>query len=248
MDKVRVNAQTGCWEWRGRLATNGYGQLSAGRTTRQVHRVTYEEHKGAIPEGLAVDHLCRNRICCNPDHLEAVTNRENWRRGMSPSAIAVKTDVCSSGNHSLRGDNLYVYPSGVRRCKACQKEASDKLREEKRLARIASGESRGRQADRTHCPAGHPYSGDNLHITKTGGRSCRACQREAARRHRERKRAELEASGKARVRASDRTECVHGHPYTEENTYFHPDGRRFCRTCTRAVNRKSYERIKRRKT
>lgn len=68
---------TGCWMWQKARTGNGYG--AAWRNGRQVpaHRAYYEQHRGPIPAGLVIDHLCRTPLCVNPDHLEAVTNREN---------------------------------------------------------------------------------------------------------------------------------------------------------------------------
>lgn len=87
-----------CWLWAGSLTTGGYGQLSiAGRLT-QAHRLAYELYVGAIPEGFQIDHLCRVRHCVNPDHLEAVTQAENIRRGMSPLAIAWRSGKCRRGH------------------------------------------------------------------------------------------------------------------------------------------------------
>jgi hypothetical protein len=76
-------AEDGCWEWtRGHLPA-GYGQLGRCYT----HRIAYELAHGPIPEGLEIDHLCRNRGCCNPDHLEAVTHHENTLRWQPGSAL-----------------------------------------------------------------------------------------------------------------------------------------------------------------
>lgn len=69
---------SGCWNWVGGQSSDGYGVWSLrGAVTRRAHRIMYERHKGPIPQGLQLDHLCRNRLCVNPDHLEPVTNREN---------------------------------------------------------------------------------------------------------------------------------------------------------------------------
>lgn len=69
----------GCWEWQG-ARQRGYGRIRSGANVLRVHRVTYEAMVGPIPDGLDLDHLCRNRSCCNPAHLEPVTRRENLFR------------------------------------------------------------------------------------------------------------------------------------------------------------------------
>lgn len=76
-----IDQQTGCWVWQGATAT-GYGMVfSMNRGREQAHRLYYQRYKGPIPEGMELDHLCRNHACVNPDHLEPVTRTENVRRG-----------------------------------------------------------------------------------------------------------------------------------------------------------------------
>ncbi|MCZ6870524.1 MAG: HNH endonuclease [Gammaproteobacteria bacterium] len=73
-----------CWEWTGCLSTSGYGRVRIGGTTSYVHRLVVEWSTGrTLAKGVQVDHLCRNRACFRPTHLEAVTPSENTRRGLS---------------------------------------------------------------------------------------------------------------------------------------------------------------------
>lgn len=109
---------TGCWEWQGKLNRTGYGQTSLSDRTVLAHRAMYELARGAIPPGLTIDHLCRNRRCINPDHLEPVTLRENLRRSNGRGASNAPNTHCRHG-HPFSGDNLHVW-HGVRICRACR--------------------------------------------------------------------------------------------------------------------------------
>ena len=117
-DKVDVDQKTNCWNFTSMLR-NGYGRFKVNYKTVSAHRFLYEIHNGKIPKGLTLDHLCRNLSCVNPDHLEAITQKENVLRGTAPSALAVRNNKCIRG-HELTGTNLYINKSnGERMCKEC---------------------------------------------------------------------------------------------------------------------------------
>lgn len=124
---METELETPCVEWEGGKDRDGYGQISATvrgrRTTLRAHRVSYEKHIGPIPVGLTLDHLCRNRGCVNPKHLEPVTNRENVLRGQGPAAVNARRTHCVHG-HEFTPENTYTYvnesyPHGRRVCRTC---------------------------------------------------------------------------------------------------------------------------------
>lgn len=111
----------GCWQWAGSIqAESGYGYIRLSPTKRsRVHRVAYESIVGPIPDGLQLDHLCRNRACLNPAHLEPVTSRVNTLRGMTVTAANAAKTHCING-HEFTPANTYVNPRrGNRSCRAC---------------------------------------------------------------------------------------------------------------------------------
>lgn len=134
--KVRVT--DGCWEWKASHDTRGYGLLWLNRRWIGAHRFAYELLVGPIPDGLEIDHLCRNKSCVNPAHLEPVTHLENMRRadygskGDRGKHNAVKTH-CPVG-HPYTADNTKLY-RGRRSCRVCSQAANQRYRQRKFLVR-----------------------------------------------------------------------------------------------------------------
>lgn len=127
-ETIHVPHLGACWTWLGTLKRDGYGTTSIDGRFGTVHRLAYERYVGPIPEGLEIDHLCRNRACCNPAHLEPVTRQEHARRGV----WATRTH-CAYG-HELAGDNLIIRPEGSRRCRECKRRRAVEYRQRKAAA------------------------------------------------------------------------------------------------------------------
>ena len=109
----------GCWEWTGSSHKQGYGQIRVKGKLVLAHRLAYETLVGVIPEGLEIDHLCRNPKCVNPSHLEPVTHQENCQRGEAGLYEKLRTH-CPQG-HPYDIENTYWYKGG-RNCKECHRE------------------------------------------------------------------------------------------------------------------------------
>lgn len=113
----KVDGDGDCWEWMAGACSSGYGTFSTDGKEIGAHRWAYEHLVGPIPDSLHIDHLCRNRRCVNPDHLEPVTQMENVRRGLAGERMRVRT-------HCPMGHPYDVMKANGRRgCKRCMRAA-----------------------------------------------------------------------------------------------------------------------------
>jgi hypothetical protein len=127
-NKWHLNLETWCWEWQASKTPNGYGQISATCPTKArylAHRLSYLHYKGEIPESMIIDHICHNRSCVNPDHLQVVTAKQNSMFAVTrdKSHFAFR-EYCKRG-HRRTEDNIYIIPSsGSRQCLQCKLDQS----------------------------------------------------------------------------------------------------------------------------
>ena len=130
---TKVDTGGPCWEWTGARGRHGYGNFGDNGKTWRAHRWAYERLVGQIAAGLTLDHLCRNRACVNPDHLDPCTQQANNSRvpnfGHRPKKMECKW------GHSLSGDNLYVQKkTGYRYCRTCSNARRTAYMERRRSA------------------------------------------------------------------------------------------------------------------
>lgn len=137
LERYKVDPATGCWNWTGPITWCGYGRHPVNRKSVRAHRMFYEWHVGPIPKGLQIDHLCKNTVCVNPAHLEAVTAWENTMRSNARGAINARKTHCIHG-HEFTPDNTYRDSNGWRSCRECKRMRSPAYR-------VRAGEQEGDQ-------------------------------------------------------------------------------------------------------
>jgi hypothetical protein len=120
---AHAKSEDECWGWPGSDSGNGYGRISVNGKTRATHIVMWELYHGElVPEGMVLDHKCRNRLCYNPSHLRPIPGVENTLIGEGPTAKNARKTHCKRG-HELAGDNLITRERNGRQhreCKACR--------------------------------------------------------------------------------------------------------------------------------
>jgi len=146
---------SGCWNWTGVLDRDGYARFHKSKNQHRAHRVSYEFHNGAIPQGLTIDHLCKNKGCVNPEHLEAVTKEENASR------------------HNAEGYKKWWSTLSNK----------DKVKFIEKSSKKASKVAAAKKLTATHCRRGHEWKPETTYIVpSTGHRRCNVCFAEVQKR------------------------------------------------------------------
>ena len=118
--KINIIEDTKCWEFNGNPDKDGYGFIAFNYNVYRIHRFSYLLFQGQIPDNYVIDHICGNRLCCNPEHLRAITQQENTKIGKTGlnNHQSLK-EYCPKG-HKYTPENTYLNPKGSRECMICK--------------------------------------------------------------------------------------------------------------------------------
>ena len=136
LSKVIKAEGDACWGWSAGHFPTGYGKISSPfdpQAHLPAHRMVYELLIGPVADDLVIDHLCRNRGCVNPAHMEPVTERENILRGEAPSAVNARKTHCLNG-HEFSPENIYPSKDGSRKCRICSRARAARRYAERKAA------------------------------------------------------------------------------------------------------------------
>lgn len=177
--------EDGCHVWTGTTDGKGYGRVHYQHHYWIAHRLFYSLHVGPIPAGFDVHHVCRNTLCCNPDHLMAVHPHEHPD---NPAVINAAKTHCKRG-HEFTPENTKDVGDGGRMCRQCGVDYQRQYHLDRREQRLARARQRWREANpvpqrKTHCKHGHEYTPENTYICPKGNRSCLICRGAAEARRR----------------------------------------------------------------
>lgn len=218
--RVSIDKNTGCWNWTGKLNDDGYAiytfKPEGSKKHKHIsgHKYAYTMLIGDPGKDLVLDHLCRNRACCNPYHLEPITRAENTKRADFKTR-SLRITHCPQG-HEYTAENTRITKRNQRCCRQCERDRANAKNthchnghlfdlentgyrflsngKNVRFCKICADQPRHRAE---HCPKGHPYDELNTWIGKNGDRACRTC---------------------ARIRANEsKTHCAQGHKYTSDS-------------------------------
>ena len=115
----KIHKAGSCWEWTGCVLKSGYGQFFDEKKT-YAHRYSYKLYRGEVPVGFDVDHLCRNKKCVNPKHLEAVSHKENIHRSPIHMGVINRSKTHCKNGHPYNEENTRKYGKNGRQCRTCQ--------------------------------------------------------------------------------------------------------------------------------